>query len=104
MGRPRTSPPTAAPVRGYAADKKALADRLARIEGQVRGIRRMVDEDAYCIDVLTQVNSVTAALRAVGLGLLDGHVRHCVAESIERGDGEGKVEELLAAVARFSGR
>jgi DNA-binding FrmR family transcriptional regulator len=91
-------------VRGYASDKKALVDRLARIEGQVRGVRRMVEEDAYCIDVLTQVNSVTAALRAVGLGLLDGHVRHCVAESIERGDGEGKVEELLAAVARFSGR
>lgn len=102
--RSTSAQPTPATVRGYASDKKALVDRLARIEGQVRGVRRMVEEDAYCIDVLTQVNSVTAALRAVGLGLLDGHVRHCVAESIERGDGEGKVEELLAAVARFSGR
>lgn len=102
--RSTNAQPTPATVRGYASDKKALVDRLARIEGQVRGVRRMVEEDAYCIDVLTQVNSVTAALRAVGLGLLDGHVRHCVAESIERGDGEGKVEELLAAVARFSGR
>ncbi|MFM7718477.1 MAG: metal-sensitive transcriptional regulator [Actinomycetota bacterium] len=91
-------------VRGYDAGKKALGDRLRRIEGQVRGIQRMVDDDAYCIDVLTQVNSVTAALRAVGLELLDGHVRHCVAESIERGNGDAKIEELLAAVARFSGR
>lgn len=91
-------------VRGYDAEKKALDDRLRRIEGQVRGIQRMVEDDAYCIDVLTQVNSVTAALRAVGLELLDGHVRHCVAESIESGSGEAKIEELLAAVARFSGR
>jgi DNA-binding FrmR family transcriptional regulator len=64
----------------------------------------MVDEDTYCIDVLTQVNSATAALRAVGLGLLDDHVRHCVRESIEQGDGEQKVEELMAAVTRFAGR
>jgi DNA-binding FrmR family transcriptional regulator len=64
----------------------------------------MVEEDQYCIDVLTQLNSVTAALRAVGLGLLDEHVRHCVKDSIEEGHGDEKVEELLAAVARFSGR
>jgi DNA-binding FrmR family transcriptional regulator len=89
---------------GYTMNKKDLQDRLRRIEGQVRGLQRMVEEDQYCIDVLTQVNSVTAALRAVGLGLLDEHVRHCVKESIQTGTGDEKVEELLAAVARFSGK
>lgn len=89
---------------GYADDKRALIARLRRIEGQVRGIQRMVEEDTYCIDVLTQVNSVSAALRAVGLELLSDHARHCVAESIERGAGEEKIDELLAAVARFSSR
>jgi DNA-binding FrmR family transcriptional regulator len=85
-------------------NKKDLQDRLRRIEGQVRGIQRMVESDQYCIDILTQVNSATAALRAVGMGLLDEHVRHCVKESIEHGSGDEKVEELLAAVARFSGK
>jgi DNA-binding FrmR family transcriptional regulator len=89
---------------GYASGKKELQDRLRRIEGQVRGLQRMVEEDKYCIDILTQVNSVTAALRAVGMGLLDGHARHCVRESIEQGTGDEKVEELLAAVGRFAGR
>jgi DNA-binding FrmR family transcriptional regulator len=89
---------------GYSSDKKALLDRLRRIEGQIRGLQRMVEEDQYCIDILTQVNSATAALRAVGMGLLDDHVRHCVKESIEQGTGDQKVEELLAAVARFAGR
>ena len=87
---------------GYAMNKKALQDRLRRIEGQVRGINRMVDEDQYCIDILTQLNAVLAALRAVGLGLLDDHVRHCVKESIEQGSGDEKVEELLSAVARLA--
>jgi DNA-binding FrmR family transcriptional regulator len=89
---------------GYAMEKDQLQNRLRRIEGQVRGLQRMIDEDQYCIDVLTQLNSVVAALRAVGMGLLDDHVRHCVTESIERGDGREKVEELMAAVARFAGR
>jgi DNA-binding FrmR family transcriptional regulator len=89
---------------GYAMDKEALLGRLRRIEGQVRGLHRMVEDDKYCIDILTQVNSATAALRGVGLGLLDEHVRHCVKESIEQGTGESKVEELLAAVARFAAR
>ena len=89
---------------GYVMNKKALQDRLKRIEGQVRGLQRMVDEDQYCIDVLTQVNSVTAALRGVGMGLLDDHVRHCVRESIEQGQGDEKVEELMSAVARFAGK
>jgi CsoR family transcriptional regulator, copper-sensing transcriptional repressor len=89
---------------GYSMNKKDLQDRLRRIEGQIRGIQRMVDGDQYCIDILTQLNSVTAALKAVGMGLLDGHVRHCVRDSIAQGDPDEKVEELLAAVARFSGK
>jgi DNA-binding FrmR family transcriptional regulator len=89
-------------MHGYATKKDDLQLRLRRIEGQVRGLQRMVEEDTYCIDVLTQVNSVVAALRAVGMGLLDDHVRHCVTESIEQGNGDEKIEELMAAVARFS--
>jgi CsoR family transcriptional regulator, copper-sensing transcriptional repressor len=89
---------------GYAEHKKDILDRLRRIEGQVRGLQRMVDEDQYCIDILTQVNSATAALRAVGFGLLDDHVRHCVRESIEHGTGDEKVEELMAAGGRFAGK
>ncbi|HZD73587.1 MAG TPA: metal-sensitive transcriptional regulator [Actinomycetota bacterium] len=91
-------------MRGYSMNRKDLLDRLRRIEGQVRGIQRMVEEDQYCLDILTQLNSVSAAVRAVGLGLLDDHVRHCVREGIERGGGDDKVEELVAAVARFAGR
>jgi DNA-binding FrmR family transcriptional regulator len=87
---------------GYAMRKKELQDRLRRIEGQVRGLQRLVDEDTYCIDILTQLNSVTAALKAVGLGLIDDHVRHCVRESLERAEGDAKVEELVSAVARFA--
>ena len=89
---------------GYEMNKKALQDRLRRIEGQVRGLQRMVDEDKYCIDILTQLSSVQAALRAVGMGLLDDHVRHCVRESIEQGSGEAKIEELMAAVGRLAAR
>jgi DNA-binding FrmR family transcriptional regulator len=92
-------------VRGYSSKKDELEKRLAKIEGQVRGLRRMVAEDTYCIDILTQVNAATAALRAVGVGLLDGHVRHCVRNSLTGGpDGDEKVDELVAAVARFAGR
>jgi len=87
---------------GYTTKKDDVQTRLRKIEGQVRGLQRMVDEETYCIDILTQVNSVIAALRAVGLGLLDDHVRHCVRESIEQGKGDEKVEELMAAVSRFS--
>jgi DNA-binding FrmR family transcriptional regulator len=89
---------------GYAADAKDLQDRLRRVEGQIRGIQRMVAQDQYCIDILTQVNSASAALRSVGMRLLDDHIRHCVRESIEAGSGDEKVEELLAAVARFAGK
>jgi CsoR family transcriptional regulator, copper-sensing transcriptional repressor len=89
---------------GYikARDKELLQNRLKRIEGQVRGVQRMVDEKAYCVDVLTQIASVVSALEKVGTILLKDHVEHCVRESIERGeDAEEKIEELTAAVERF---
>jgi DNA-binding FrmR family transcriptional regulator len=85
-------------------DRDDLLGRLRRIEGQVRGVHRMVEQDQYCLDVLTQLNAITAAVRSVGLGLLDDHVHHCVRESLRRGEGEDKLEELIAAVARFAGR
>jgi CsoR family transcriptional regulator, copper-sensing transcriptional repressor len=87
---------------GYAIHKDEVLTRLRRIEGQVRGLHRMVESDQYCIDVLTQLNSVQAALKAVGLGLIDDHVRHCVREALEEGRGDDKVEELVSAVARFA--
>ena len=89
---------------GYikAKDKGLLQNRLRRIEGQVRGVQRMVDEEAYCIDVLTQIASVVSALEKVGTILLKDHVEHCVRESIEKGEGaEEKIEELTATVERF---
>jgi len=91
---------------GYikAKDKEKLQNRLRRIEGQVRGLQRMVDEEAYCIDVLTQVASVVSALEKAGMLVLKDHVEHCVRESAESGDREKtdeKVEELTAAVERF---
>jgi len=88
---------------GYAIHKDEVLTRLRRIEGQVRGLHRMVEEDKYCIDVLTQISSVQAALKAVGVGLIDDHVRHCVREALEEGgDGDEKIEELVSAVARFA--
>ena len=89
---------------GYAGNKADLQARLRKIEGQVRGLQRMVDEDKYCIDILTQISSVMAALRAVGMGMLGDHVKHCVSESIEQGTGDEKIEELMAAVGRFAGK
>jgi DNA-binding FrmR family transcriptional regulator len=89
---------------GYtkAKDKQLLENRLKRIEGQVRGLRRMVDQEAYCVDVLTQIASVVSALEKVGTILLKDHVEHCVRESIEQGEGaDAKIEELTAAVERF---
>jgi DNA-binding FrmR family transcriptional regulator len=90
---------------GYAEDKQRILNRLRRIEGQVRGIQRMVEEDRYCIDVLTQLAAVSTALESVGLQVLDDHVRHCVAGALASGDEAeafAKTEELLAAVQRFT--
>jgi CsoR family transcriptional regulator, copper-sensing transcriptional repressor len=88
---------------GY--DKAALTKRLHRIEGQVRGIERMVEDDRYCIDILTQISAVGTALESLALKVLDDHVNHCVADAIVSGDKDAaakKTEELLAAVQRFA--
>jgi DNA-binding FrmR family transcriptional regulator len=92
---------TASP--GYAAQKDAHLKRLRRIEGQVRGLQRMVDSDAYCIDVLTQVSAATKALESVALLLLDEHLAHCVTDAIHAGGDEAdqKVREASAAIARL---
>jgi CsoR family transcriptional regulator, copper-sensing transcriptional repressor len=84
-------------MRGYEISKDDYLKRLARIEGQVRGLQRMISEDTYCIDVLTQVNAVRAALTGVAVGLLDEHVRHCVREAA--GD-ERKSEEMVTEATR----
>ena len=90
---------------GYASDKEALVRRLHRIEGQVRGIERMVEDDRYCIDVLTQIAAVNTALESLAFRILDGHVNHCVADALASGDpvaAETKSKELLEAVHRFA--
>ena len=88
---------------GYSETKEAVQKRLKRIEGQVRGLQRMVDEDAYCIDVLTQVSAATKALQAVALELLDEHLAHCVTDAVSAGgdDAKAKVAEASAAIARL---
>lgn len=88
---------------GYSNHKDAVQKRLRRVEGQVRGLQRMVDEDAYCIDVLTQISAATKALQAVALELLEEHLGHCVAHAIESGGPEGqvKIREASAAIERL---
>lgn len=88
---------------GYTITRDDYLKRLRRIEGQVRGLQAMIERDEYCIDVLTQISSVTKALQSVGLGLLDEHIRHCVREAAEESEaaGDEKVEEAVAAVARL---
>ena len=88
-------------MRGYTEDKQKIQSRLRRIEGQVRGIQKMVEDDRYCIDVLTQVNATRAALESVALKLLAEHTEHCVAEAIQSGAGAEKVRELNNAVERM---
>jgi DNA-binding FrmR family transcriptional regulator len=90
---------------GYSADKEQLLKRLARIEGQVRGIAKMIDDDRYCIDILTQLGAVDTALEAVAIKVLEEHVSHCVAGALASGDeqeAEAKSRELLEAVQRFA--
>jgi DNA-binding FrmR family transcriptional regulator len=90
-------------MNGYAADKDAYLKRMRRIEGQVRGIAKMIETDQYCIDVLTQVSAATKALEAVALGLLDEHLRHCVTQAAAEGGpvADEKVAEASAAIARL---
>jgi DNA-binding FrmR family transcriptional regulator len=90
---------------GYVRDKDALVKRLHRIEGQVRGVEKMIEEERYCIDVLTQIAAISTALESVSIRVLEDHVRHCVADALAAGDAEvaqQKSEDLLAAVERFS--
>ena len=95
---------TSAGERGYSATKDQLLTRLRRIEGQVRGVERMVDEERYCIDVLTQISAVQAALDKVALGLLDDHARHCVIGGGSDEEPEQLTEELMSAVGRLMRR
>lgn len=90
----------AKPLRGYTATKDQLIGRLNRVEGQVRGVKAMVEDDRYCIDILTQISAVQAALDKVALGLLDDHVAHCVMDA-EGEDRVMKTAELMASVGRL---
>ena len=90
---------------GYTANKEALIRRLHRVEGQVRGIERMVEDDRYCIDILTQIGAVSSALESLAFEILEDHVNHCVTDAIASGnkkEAAAKAEELLAAVHRFA--
>ena len=91
------------PSPGYSSDKEAILKRLRRIEGQIRGLQRMVEEDRYCINVLEQVSAVTRALQSVSLELLDDHLSHCVLDAAKTGgeDASRKIEEAQAAIARL---
>jgi CsoR family transcriptional regulator, copper-sensing transcriptional repressor len=88
---------------GYITDKDKYLARLRRIEGQTRGIHRMVDEEKYCIDILTQISALTSALESVALGLLDDHLKHCVVDAAARGGAEAdeKIKEASDAIARL---
>ncbi len=90
-------------MRGYTQEKDAYLRRLRRIEGQIRGLQRMVEEDVYCIDVLTQVSAVTRALQAVALGLLEDHLGACVSDAVRKGgeEGQASVHEAAEAIARL---
>ena len=90
-------------MNGYASDKDAYLKRLRRIEGQVRGIQRLVDEDSYCIDVMTQISAATRALQGVALGLMEDHLQHCVAEAVAQGgdEAEEKLAEANEAIRRM---
>jgi DNA-binding FrmR family transcriptional regulator len=90
-------------MRGYTGDKDDYLKRLRRIEGQIRGLQRMVDNDEYCIDVLTQISAATKALQSVSLGLIDEHLKHCVADAIAKGGdtADAKVREASDAIARL---
>jgi len=103
IGRRGRAGGDAVETRGYTDHKDAVGKRLRRIEGQVRGLQRMVDDDAYCIDVLTQIAAATKALQAVALALLDDHLGHCVTNAIGAGgpDAEEKIREASAAISRL---
>ncbi|AEV73374.1 hypothetical protein MycrhN_2801 [Mycolicibacterium rhodesiae NBB3] len=97
------TPAQTPPRHGYMTDKDRYLDRLKRIEGQVRGVHRMVADEQYCIDILTQVSALTRALQAVALGLLDDHLKHCVLEAAHAGgdDADAKIKEATDAINRL---
>ena len=101
MAAGRCAHPTHPAVPRSAEDARALAARVNRIEGQIRGIGRMIDEDRYCVDVLTQVAAVQSALDALGMKLLEHHLHGCVAHAIESGDGAHAIDEALAVIRKF---
>ncbi len=100
---PAAQPETCHTGHGYMGDKSRYLARLKRIEGQARGIHRMVDEEQYCIDILTQISALTKALEGVALGLLDDHLKHCVLDAARQGgdDAETKIKEASDAIARL---
>ena len=91
-------------ARGYSATKEQLLKRLARVEGQVRGVEKMVEDERYCIDVLTQISAIQAALDKVALGLLDDHAHHCVIGAPSAPERDARTDELMAAVGRLMRR
>lgn len=105
MSTETPSPAASAPTpRGYSATKDQLRSRLRRIEGQVRGVQGMVEEDRYCIDVLTQISAIQAALDKVALGLLDDHVKHCVKEAVTEDRTDEMTTEMMSAIGRLMRR
>lgn len=99
----KAKPAATPPLHGYMTDKDRYLDRLKRIEGQVRGVHRMVEDEQYCIDILTQVSALTRALQAVALGLLDDHLKHCVLDAAHAGgdDADAKIKEATDAINRL---
>ncbi|WP_067730742.1 metal-sensing transcriptional repressor [Oceanobacillus damuensis] len=83
-------------------EKKAVANRLKRIEGQVRGIQKMVEEDRYCVDILVQISAINAALKKVGFEVAERHVKHCVSDAVKSGEGNDAIEELMDVMKQFS--
>lgn len=83
-------------------EKKRVTNRLKRVEGQIRGIEKMVDENRYCVDILVQINAAQAALEKVGFSLLERHTKHCVSAAVKSGDGDEAIDELLSVVKQFS--
>jgi DNA-binding FrmR family transcriptional regulator len=89
---------------GYVDDKESLRKRVARLEGQVRGVGRMIEEDRYCIDIVNQISAIQAAAREISLQLLEGHVRHCVMDAAQTDDAEPKLSELIQTLGKAMGR
>ncbi|MDR7071262.1 metal-sensing transcriptional repressor [Fictibacillus barbaricus] len=84
------------------SDKQNLNNRLKKIEGQIRGLQKMIEEDRYCIDILVQISAVNAGLKRVGFQLMEQHTKHCLTDAIQSGDGEASIDELMKVVQQFS--